>query len=413
MTPLLASALRSREEGSPVVLDGAGAYAVEALLADARALAAGWTRGEMASLRTGEARQVAASLVAAEHAACPLLLVHPWVEPAVTGAIAPPSTSDGPAILLMTSGTTGAPKVAVHSLASLTGRIQANPAPDARWLLTFAPTTFAGVQVLLSSLLTGATLVAPDGPGVEAALEAAQRHGVTHVSATPTFWRALLLAPGVRLPALQQITLGGERADQRTLDALRQRFPQAQVTHLYASTEAGALFAVRDGQEGFPAAWLDQAPAGLALRVRDDVLEVRSPRAARGYASAHDFPASPDGWLSTGDRVTVSGGRVRFAGRLDGLLNVGGYKVDPAEVERVIDAAPGVAHVRVFGVPSPLAGTVLAAEVTPVPGADPAQVRTGVLRAARAGLEAHQVPRVVRVASEVTVDPSGKKSRGG
>ena len=95
----------------------------------------------------------------------------------------------------------------------------------------------------------------------------AAQFATTHISGTPTFWRSFLLAaPPGSLP-LKQITLGGEAVDQPTLDRLAQRFPEARITHIYASTEAGALFSVHDGRAGFPRAWLHGKDAGVGLRI--------------------------------------------------------------------------------------------------------------------------------------------------
>jgi acyl-CoA synthetase (AMP-forming)/AMP-acid ligase II len=184
-----------------------------------------------------------------------------------------------PAVLLTTSGTTGQPKVALHSLEKLVGRVRAGSA-DARWLLTYHPGSFAGLQVLLTAVAGRGVLLAYAGLSAAQTVKRALDSGATHLSGTPTFWRALLLARGAGTPPpdFRQITLGGEAVDQSTLDALQAAFPAARIIHIYASTEAGALFAVKDGRAGFPAAWLTAGVEGCRLRIRDGMLEVQSPR---------------------------------------------------------------------------------------------------------------------------------------
>ena len=313
-------------------------------------------------------------------------------------------------VTLESSGTTGMPKRLCHDFARLRGRLRGVAEDGARWLLTYDPGAFAGLQVMLTAAAAGALLVAvpdgSDGTGAVAALaQAARRHAVTHVSGTPSFWRAFLMALGDAELPLAAVTLGGEAADQPLLDRLAARFPHARLRHIYASTEAGALFAVADGLAGFPAAWLDDAPDGLTLRIVDGVLEVRSPRAAPGVADG-------EGWLSTGDLVERHGNRVLFTGRLDGLVNVGGVKVSPETAERRLLAVDGVADAMVVAVPSPITGHLLTATIVTAPGADETAVRAG-LRAATADLPPAARPRALRFADHIPLSPAGKKSRKG
>lgn len=316
----------------------------------------------------------------------------------------------GFSVTLESSGTTGAPKRLRHDFDRLRGRLRGVAEEGARWLLTYDPGAFAGLQVMLTAAAAGALLVAMPrsasvGVGIPGLAEAARRHAVTHVSGTPSFWRAFLMALGDAVLPLRAVTLGGEAADQPLLDRLAGRFPGARLRHIYASTEAGALFAVADGRAGFPASWLDDAPDGLALRIVDGVLEVRSPRAAPGTADA-------EGWLSTGDLVDRQGDRVLFAGRLDGLVNVGGVKVSPEAVERRLLAVGGVADAAVSAVPSPITGHLLTATIVPAPGVDGEALRAA-LRAATADLPPAARPRALTFADHIPLSAAGKKSRKG
>ncbi|MFP5517878.1 MAG: AMP-binding protein [Alphaproteobacteria bacterium] len=348
--------------------------------------------------------RVLAALAAAEAAGQGLLLAR--------GAADPDGWQPGQgfSVTLESSGTTGTPKRLCHQFDRLRGRLRGVAEEGARWLLTYDPGAFAGLQVMLTAAAAGALLVAmprnaSGGVGIAALAEAARRHAVTHVSGTPSFWRAFLMALGDADLPLRAVTLGGEAADQPLLDRLAERFPEARLRHIYASTEAGALFAVADGRAGFPAAWLDEAPDGLALRIFDGMLEVRSPRAAPGIADA-------EGWLSTGDLVERQGDRVLFAGRLDGLVNIGGVKVSPEAVERRLLAVGGVADAAVSAVPSPITGHLLTATIVPAPGADVEALRAA-LRAATADLPPAARPRALSFADHIPLSAAGKKSRKG
>lgn len=327
---------------------------------------------------------------------------------------AQPTPDAAPAgrVFLMTSGTTGAPKIATHSLDALMSRARAGMHSGnrgAKWLLTYQPTGFAGLQVQLTAVAGRGLVVAPHERTPSGFIAAARAHGVTQISATPTFWRSFLMAVQPGEIALRQITLGGEAADQSTLDRIRKAFPDARITHIYASTEAGVVFSVHDGREGFPAEWLEAPTQGVELRVVDGFLNIRTPNAMRGYVSETAQPLKDDGWLATADRVEIRGDRAYIVGRDDSTINVGGSKVYPLMVEQFLLKQPGVLEARVFGVPSPIAGSLVGGEIVIEPGLDPAETRAAVLAACREGLASYQVPRTFKVVDAIAVKFSGKK----
>ncbi|HYD70518.1 AMP-binding protein [Azospirillum sp.] len=374
--------------------------------------------GGRAAVAPGSVATLIGALIAAERCGIEVFPCRPDLEPSAQAVIHPDGAVEGRgtaplpgfSLLLATSGTTGTPKLARHDLTRLTGRLR-RTAPDARWLLTFDPAGFAGLQVILTALLSGATLVALPGADAATLAVGAGAHAVTHASGTPSFWRAFLMAAPAPPPPLASITLGGEAADQATLDRLAAAFPAAKIRHLYASTEAGAAFSVTDGRAGFPAAWLDSGVDGVSLRIRDGLLDIRSPRGMLDYVGGMSKPLAEDGWLATGDRVTVEGDRVLFAGRADGVINVGGVKVAPEVVETALLAVPGVADALVRASPSPVTGHILTAEVALVPGTDEAAVRAA-LRAALGLLPPAFRPRRIDVVTGIDLSASGKKQRG-
>jgi acyl-CoA synthetase (AMP-forming)/AMP-acid ligase II len=279
----------------------------------------------------------------------------------------------------------------------------------AKWLMTYQPTGFAGVQVQLTAVAGRGLIVAPESRTPAGFLEAAKANGVNQISATPTFWRAFLMVVRPGELALRQITLGGEAADQSTLDRIRKAFPEARVTHIYASTEAGVVFSVHDGLEGFPAEWLDTENRGVGLRVRDGLLQIRTPNAMKGYVSNTAQPLLEDGWLATADRVEIRGNRAYILGRDDSTINVAGSKVYPLMVEKFLLSQPGVLEAHVYGVTNPISGQLVGADLVLDPAVDAAATRSAVLAACREHLAQYQVPRVVKVVDAIAVRESGKK----
>jgi acyl-CoA synthetase (AMP-forming)/AMP-acid ligase II len=320
---------------------------------------------------------------------------------------------------LFTSGTSGAPKLVAHTLAGLTGAIAASqPGPASAsppvWATFYDIRRYGGLQMLLRALVGGHSLVLADPGEATAELIARMaRHGATHVSGTPTHWRRALMTPGVEALSPRYVRLSGEIADQAVLDALKARWPQAAVGHAYASTEAGVGFEVSDGLEGFPAALVGR-DGPVEMRVDDGVLKMRSGRAASGYLGP-EAPAlhDADGFVDTGDVVERRGDRFHFAGRASGVINVGGLKIHPEEVEAVINACPGVRLSRVLARRSPLLGALVAAEVVAEPDAEPEALRAAIAARCRAALASHKAPASVRFVDALAMSAGGKLERRG
>jgi acyl-CoA synthetase (AMP-forming)/AMP-acid ligase II len=273
--------------------------------------------------------------------------------------------------------------------------------------------------VILQALLNHGTLVVPlpqAEPADVAKLMAAA--GVQFASATPSYWRRLLISVDAALLSqvpLVQITLGGEVVDQTILDRLAQTFPAARLTHIYATTELGRCFAVTDGKAGFPQAWLHHASTdGVELQIRDGQLWVRSANSMSGYdplAPGQGPDRDAAGWSATGDLVELRGDRIYFVGRNSEMINVGGNKVYPVAVERVIRQLPEVAEVRVYAQASSLAGQLVACQIVPAPGCSDEQVRQKIREHCQAYLNRPACPRMIEIVERLQLSEAGKLIR--
>jgi acyl-coenzyme A synthetase/AMP-(fatty) acid ligase len=312
-----------------------------------------------------------------------------------------------------TSGTSGPPKLVAHTLATLTAAF--HPVAGQRWATFYDIRRYGGLQILLRALLGAESLTLSDpSEGVDAFLVRLGEAGATHISGTPSHWRKVLMSGEARRIAPQRVRLSGEIADDAVLAGLRALYPNAHVEHAYASTEAGVAFVVSDGRAGFPASFVAE-DGEVALRVVDDVLRVRSNRAALRYLGA-DAPALKDcdGFVDTGDVVERRGERYLFVGRRGGIINVGGAKVHPEEVEAALNAHKAVRASRVFARKSPITGALVAAEIVLSDGAaaDEATKRD-ILAACRAALPAYKAPSFLSFVAELPMTEGGKLARHG
>lgn len=300
----------------------------------------------------------------------------------------PPQTGR---LWLLTSGSTGRPKRIGHTLASLTtvpGKL-----PARRWLCPYSPGTYAWWQMVTLGLgSSGQDLVMVDPADLETWVDAGVTHGVTAASGTPTFWRRTIMADRERLAEvpLSQITLGGEPVDQAILDQLREIFPHARVSWIYASSEVGASIVVHDGRAGFPVEWLNRAVDGRpVIAIENGELVISSPHHGDGLADA----------IRTGDAVLIEDDRVLITGRLDSdEINVGGAKISAGVIRSVLQSHPKVAWAHVRGRKSPLVGSLVVAEVVLDSGAvdDPGTV-TELGQWCRVRLPEYGIPRRIRL----------------
>lgn len=300
--------------------------------------------------------------------------------------------------VIYTSGTTGEPKAVSHTLASLSRAVRPQDGPRV-WGLVYDPHRLAGLAVVLQALASESTLVEARHGSIADRVTRMKNAGVTALSATPTLWRQILQTGATENWGLERITLGGEVSDQRLLDALASEFPRARITHVFAASETGVAFSVGDGRAGFPVEYLTRSPRGTALEVRGDILWVHSPQSSL---------AGPDGFASTGDVVEVQGDRVMFAGRESGMVNVGGTKVYPEQVETVIREHPVVAEAIVYSKANPFSGSVLIAKVVVTAPDDAA---ASIRRWVAERLPAPMVPAQVIVVDSLNSSANGKVVR--
>ncbi len=318
--------------------------------------------------------------------------------------------------LLFTSGTTGRPKIVVHTLESLIGPLNdgLQVPSNAIWTTFYDIRRYGGLTILFRALLGGGSMVlGSPNESIDNFLVRASRSGVTHVTGTPSHWRRALMSPTASEIRPNYVRLSGEVADQTILDNLAAAFPQAEVAHAFASTEAGFAFDVRDRKAGFPAALIDQPSAKAQLRVREGSLRIRSPRTASRYLTGPVMLQDAEGFVDTADMVERRGERYYFVGRREGIINVGGQKVHPEEVEAVINQHPAVQMARVRGRSSPITGAIVVADIVVRPTCTNAFQTTAdeIIAACRQALPPHKIPALLRQIPALDIAESGKMVR--
>ncbi len=257
-------------------------------------------------------------------------------------------------LTLHTSGSTGLPKCVRHTLKSLTRTLKISDSQSTSiWGMAYNPTHIAGIQVILQAFFNANPLVLLHGAPPGLARKCITSHAITHLAGTPSFFR-LLLPTEAPFPGVRSVALGGEPATTQLIEMLRVTFPQARIRNLYGSTEAGTLLAA----EGDSFRIADES--AHLIRIRDNQLEIH--QSALGDLIGTD--PLPDGWYSTGDSVAANAdGSFRILSRTADWINVGGHKVNPAEVEAALLSHPEVREALVYPLNNSVLGQIPAAKV--------------------------------------------------
>ena len=266
-----------------------------------------------------------------------------------------------PGLVLFSSGSTGRPKAALHDLNPLLKKFL--PVRPPFCTLAFLQLDhIGGVNTLLYSLANGGGLVVPANRSPGAVCQVMARYRVELLPTSPTFLNLLLLSGEYRrhdLSALRLITYGTEPMPASTLQRVRCTFPQVELRQTYGMTELGILRAKSRGADSL---WVKVGGEGYETKIVDGRLWIRSDSAMLGYLNAPS-PFDADGFFDTGDLVETDGEWLHIKGRQSDLINVGGSKVYPAEVESTLLEMENVADVSVHGEPHPLTGQIVVAQV--------------------------------------------------
>lgn len=264
-----------------------------------------------------------------------------------------------PGLVIFSSGSTGEPKAILHDLARTLEKFR--KVRQKKSTLTFLLFDhIGGIDTMLSTFGSGGTVVTVAQRTPELVARAIEAHRVHTLPTSPTFLNLFLIS-GVwqerDLSSLQVIAYGTEPMPESTLRRLQEAFPQVSLVQTYGMSELGVL---RSRSRDSASLWLKFTGEEFQTKVVDGVLWVKADTAMLGYLNAPDL-FDADGWLNTQDAVEVDGEYLRILGRASDLINVGGQKVYPAEVENVLLQMDNVEDVAVFAKPHPMMGQVVAA----------------------------------------------------
>ena len=314
-----------------------------------------------------------------------------------------------PGIVFFTSGSTGVSKAVVHDLAKLLSKYTTKR-HNLRTLAFLLFDHIGGFDTLFYVLSNGSTLVIPESRMPEAVCLAIQQHHVEVLPVSPSFLNILLLSEVYRehdLSSLKYITYGAEVMPAGTLAKCAGVFSGVKLLQKYGTTEIGT---VRSKSEQDGSVWVKIGGEGYEWRVVDGILEIKCDSAMLGYLNAPS-PFTSDGWFITGDSVERNGDSLKILGRNSDIINVGGQKVYPSEVEDVICEMDGVADVTVYGEQNQLLGNIVCAKVKLARQESVEEFLLRLRTYCKLRLDRYKIPLKVTLSDDMQFDTRSKKMR--
>lgn len=316
---------------------------------------------------------------------------------------------DHAGLCLFSSGSTGKPKGMVHDLEPLLEKFR-KPRKTLRTINFLLFDHIGGVNTIFYTLANLGCTVVPLDRSVSEVCRAVEAHGVELLPTSPSFLNLMLLANAADqrdLSSLKLITYGTEVMPERTLRMATEAFPEARFQQTYGLSELGIL---RSKSKDNASLFVRVGGEGFETRVVDGTLRIRAKSSMLGYLNAPS-PFDEEGWFDTGDAVIEEGEFYRILGRESDLINVGGQKVFPAEVERVISEMPEVIEVAVRGEEHMILGQVVVATVQMAELRPAVEVKRAIAKYAKGRLQRYMVPSKVEVVTESPVNYRFKKVR--
>jgi len=316
-----------------------------------------------------------------------------------------------PGLTLFSSGSTGKSKASVHDFIFLLEKFKV-PRHSKRILTFLLFDHIGGINTLFYSLSNSGCVVAVDDRSPDSVCEAIEKHRVQLLPTSPTFINLLLLSEAYTrhdLSSLETVTYGTEVMPESTLLRFHQLFPHVRLLQTYGLSEVGIL---RSQSKSSDSLWVKIGGEGFETRVVDGMLQVKARSAMLGYLNAPS-PFTEDGWFQTGDAVEVDGEYYRILGRKSEMINVGGEKVYPAEVESILQSMEGVADVTVSAEGHRITGQIVRAKVRLATGETLAEFRKRMRLFCGDKLPAFKIPQKVILVSEAMHGERYKKIRIG
>lgn len=267
-----------------------------------------------------------------------------------------------PGLIVFSSGSTGLPKGILHNCERVMHKFEIERKPW-RSILFLLMDHFGGFNTFLAAFAYGGVAICVNDRQPNSICQTIQNTRATLLPTTPTFINLLIASRSYSsydLSSIKLITYGTEVMSDATLKKTKVAFPNAQLKQTYGLSEVGVL---RSKSEKDESPWVKIGGDGFEVKIIENILWIRSEANMVGYLNAPS-PFDEEGWMCTGDQVEVKGAYMRIIGRQSEMINVGGQKVFPIEVENILLQDENIQEATVYGAKHQLMGHVVHASIT-------------------------------------------------
>lgn len=307
-------------------------------------------------------------------------------------------------ISIYTSGTTGRPKKVTHTFESITRNVKIDDKFKSNvWGFAYNPTHMAGLQVLFQAFFNRCKIVYLFGDKKEQLIEYLDKYKITNISATATYYRNVLpQLYGNKFESVKYITFGGEQCDKKVINKLSEIFPSCKFRNIYASTEAGSLF----NSDGEVFRIKEELKPYIRINSSNELLINEK------LLGISDNLKLTDGWYNTNDLVEMlNDGSFRFISRKSEIINVGGYKVNPLEVEDVLRELPDIKDAYVYARDNSVTGKLIAVDVIKESDLEEKKLKIKIKEYANLKLQPWKIPRIIKFVDNIEETRTGKRKR--
>ena len=314
-----------------------------------------------------------------------------------------------PGLLLFTSGSSGEPKGALHDFSKLLNKfsVKRKALKTINFLLF---DHWGGLNTLFHTLSNGGTVVILENRTPDYVCELIEKFEVELLPTSPTFLNILIMSRSYErfsLNSLKVISYGAEPMPENLLKRLNLLFPNVKLQQTYGLIELGVM---RSQSEDNGSLWVKIGGEGYQTRVVEGILQIKSDSTMIGYLNA-ESPFTEDGWFITGDAVEVKGDYFKILGRKSELINVGGEKVFPQEVENVILEITDVQDVLVYSESNKLIGNIVCAKIKYIGAKTKSDFINFVKLYCRSKLETYKIPIKISLVETTFESQRFKKNR--
>ena len=315
-------------------------------------------------------------------------------------------------LILFSSGSTGAPKAMIHNLDNLVDSYKGKRGKNIVFLIFLMFDHIGGLNSLLNCLSMGVTMVFPEHREPEHVAELIEKYKVNILPASPTFLNLVLISEAnlrYNMSSLRMITYGTEPMPDSLLLKLKTFFPRVKFLQTFGTSETGISQTTSKSSDS---TFLKIDDPNTGIKIVRGELWIRSKTQVMGYLNSSMERFTEDGWFKTGDLVEeASDGYIKIVGRSKELINVGGEKVLPSEVESVLFQMPNLVDCIVYGEKNFITGMMVVAKVLFKEPLKLSEAKRQIVQFCNSKLDRYKIPAKVILMTESEYSERFKKKR--